>query len=370
MNTPMKVAIQVMLIVAALNVSISAQRRKAILTGAAESQARAMKVLEAGIVALGGLEAIREAQDVSVKARGFSYARNQSVSVNPPYDKMTRDEDLFIDLKNRKYIIETRDPLPGGFVFGGQQIINGSQGFFIEPRNRTITPINLANFNNIGIIRRVPHLMLLTAYENAPSTLRSQGQEIYDRRPHNVLTFASSNGILWTLFFDARTNLLTKYEQMLSDNLMGDAVQETIFPSYQTTGKLKVPTGRITRRAGEITEEVNYANVQFNTKLPDSAFAKPSGFEELPLPTPPPNRETKLAEGVYLFESGSNSLVVEFNDYVMVLDLTSADVGLNQPSAESARCFPQSPSNISLSPTIMTIIQAACAVTLLRESRL
>lgn len=175
MKRPMKVALQVMLILAVLDVSISAQRRKAVRPSAAQSQARAMKILEAGMVALGGLDAIREAQDVGVKVSGFSYARNQSVGVNPPYDKMTRDESLLIDLKNRKYIIETRDPLPGGFVFGGKQVINGTQGFFVDPRNRTVTPLNLTNFNNIGLIRRVPHLMLLTAYENAPATLRSLG---------------------------------------------------------------------------------------------------------------------------------------------------------------------------------------------------
>ena len=136
-----------------------------------------------GVNALGGLEEIRAAQDVKVKVRGFSYARNQSLDVNPPYDKMTRDEDLFIDLRNRRYIVETRDPLPGGFVFGGTQVINGNQGFFVNPRDKTITPLNLTNFNNIGILRRVPHLFLIAAYENAPATLRSLGRAVYDAPP-------------------------------------------------------------------------------------------------------------------------------------------------------------------------------------------
>ena len=60
--------------------------------------------------------------------------------MNPPYDKMTRDENLYIDFRNRRYIIETRDPLPGGFVFGGKQVITGNQGFFVNPRDKTIGP--------------------------------------------------------------------------------------------------------------------------------------------------------------------------------------------------------------------------------------
>src|SRR5204863_5821782 len=105
---------------------LTAQRKNPAGGGSARSYARAQQVLEAGIAALGGLPAIREKQDISIVVRGSSYARNQSVAVNPPYDKMTRDENLYIDVKNRKYIIETRDPLPGGFVFGGKQVISGN----------------------------------------------------------------------------------------------------------------------------------------------------------------------------------------------------------------------------------------------------
>lgn len=320
-----------------------AQRKPAPATNSAQNHARALKILESGITALGGLEAIREAQDASVKVQGFSYARNQSLGVNPPYDKMTRDENLYIDLGNRKYIIETRDPLPGGFVFGGKQVIVGNQGFFVNPRDKTISPLNLTNFNNIGIIRRLPHLFLRTAYENAASTVRWIGQENYEGRPHNVISFASSNGIVWTLFLDSRTNLLTKYEQMVSDNVMGDAIQETIFPGYRPAGKLQVPTARVTRRAGDIIEEVKYLDVQFNTRPAESAFAKPEGFEELPTPTPAPTKETKLADGVYLFESSSNSLVVEFSDHVMVIEPYAGGRGPKPTINKVREMFPSKP---------------------------
>lgn len=320
-----------------------AQRKPEATSNSAQSHARARTVLEAGLTALGGLEAIREAQDVKLKVTGFSYARNQSLSVEPPFDKMTRDENLYIDLRNRKYIIETRDPLPGGFVFGGKQVIVGTQGFFVNPRDKTINPLNLANFNNIGIVRRVPHLFLMTAYENAPSTLRWLGQETFNRKPHNVISFASSNGIVWTLFFDARTNLLSKYEQMVSDNVKGDAIQETIFPGYRTVEKLKVPTGRVTRRAGDLIEEVNYTDVQFNTRPPDSAFAKPEGYDDLPQPTPPATRETKLADGVYLLESGSNSLLVEFADYLLVVEPYVGGRGPKPTINKVREMFPNKP---------------------------
>lgn len=347
LHAPLRIALFVFLVITS-SLSALAQRKSA--PGAApanlvsaDSYARARKILDAGIEALGGLEALRATQDVSVKVRGFSYARNQSLAVNPPYDKMTRDEDLFIDVKNRRYIVETRDPLPGGFVFGGKQVITGNQGFFVNPRDKIISPLNLTNFNNIGLLRRVPHLFLLTAYENAPSTLRSLGRATYDRRTHDVITFASGNGLQWTLFFDAATKLLSKYEQIVSDNVAGDAVQETIFPSYRTVGKIKVPARRVTRRAGEIVEEVDYVEVKFNTLPAESAFAKPDGYEEVPQQQPAPAKETKLADGVYLFESGANSLVVEFKDHLMIIEPYAGGRGARGTIAKAREKFPNKP---------------------------
>jgi len=173
--------------------------------------------------------------------------------------------------------------------------------------------------------------------------LRSLGQETFNGRPHNVITFASSNGVQWTLFFDARSNLLSKYEQMVSDNLKGDTVQETIFPAYRAVGKIKVPTKRITKRAGDITEEVDYREVQFNVKPAESAFAKPEGLDELPAFTPPPIKETKLADGVYLFESGTNSLVVEFSDHVMVIEPSAGGRGPKPTINKAREIFPGKP---------------------------
>ncbi len=343
MKSNLRFVVAALLVLCSPSLYVLAQRRSASGGGSGASHARARQTLEAGLAALGGLEAIRESGDVSAKIKGFSYARNQSLAVNPPFDKMTRDENLYIDVRNRRYIIETRDPLPGGFVFGGKQVIVGNQGFFVNPRDKTIGPLNLANFNNIGLLRRLPHLFLIAAIETAPSTLRWLGQETFNGRPHNLITFASGNGVQWTLFFDARSNLLSKYEQMVSDNLKGDSVQETIFPAYRTVGKIKVPTKRITKRAGDVTEEVDYNEVQFNVKLPEAAFSKPEGFDELPAFTPPAIKETKLADGVYIFESGVNSLVVEFNDHVMVVEPPSGGRGAKPTINKAREMFPGKP---------------------------
>ena len=344
MNRATKVAFAILFLVSVAGSPALAQKASVGKSAAERSYAEARRVLNAGLEALGGVEAIRAAEDVSVKISGHAYARNQSVDINSKeYDRQPHEESLYIDLRNRRYIVETLDTLPGGFVFGGKNIINGGQGFFINPRDRTLTPINMANFNNIGIIRRVPHVMLLSLLDTGAATLRSLGTDTFDGRRHNVITASSSNGIQWTLYFDAATGLLSKYEQVISDNATGDAVRETIFPAYRTAGRLKVPTGRVTRQAGEMIEDVTYNEVQFNTKPAETAFAKPEGMEELPTPSPAPTRETKLAEGVYLFESGANSLVVEFDTYLLVVEPYAGGRGPKPTINKAREMFPNKP---------------------------
>ncbi|HEX7958209.1 MAG TPA: hypothetical protein VF508_14780, partial [Pyrinomonadaceae bacterium] len=299
-----------------------AQNSSNAAAGPAGSYRKAYQTVEAGLNALGGAEALRGVEDVWVKASGSTWARNQSRRVDKPWDEMTRDETLLADVRRNRYIFENRDPLPGGFVFGARTVVAGGQAFSVNERDRTVQPLNPANLPGVTLnyVRRLPHLLLGLALEQRTPTLRYLGQESFDGRPHDVVLFAAANGAVASLFFDAKTHLLSKYEQMVTDGVDGDVVQETIFTGYRAVEKLMVPTGRQTRRGGDLIEDVKYTEVRLNTKPTDAAFARPEGFEALPAPAPPPTRETKLAEGVYLFESGANALVVEFDTYVLVVE--------------------------------------------------
>lgn len=329
-----------------LALSTAAPAQQTSKSSTADSYRKAYRTLEAGLNALGGAEALRAAEDVWVKASGSTWARNQSLKVNQPWDQMTRDETLLADVRRGRFIFENRDPAPGGFVFGGRNVISGGQGFFVNERDHTIQPLVTANLPAIqlNLVRRLPHLLLALALEQRASTLRDAGQESFDGRPHEVVIFAAANGVLTNLFFDSKTHLLSKYEQMVTDPVDGDVVQETIFPGYRAVEKIMVPTGRQTRRGGDLIEDVKYTEVRFNTKPADTAFARPEGFEEAPPNQPPPPiRETKLAEGVYLFESAANSLVVEFDTYVLVVEPYNGGRGPKPTINKVREMFPTKP---------------------------
>lgn len=313
--------------------------------GTADSYRKAYQTIEAGLGALGGAEALRAAGDVWVKASGPAWARNQSRRVSQPWDELTREETLFADVRQQRFIFESRDPAPGGFVFGGRSVISGGQGFFVNERDRTLQPLNPSNLPGLqlNLVRRLPHLLLALALEQRAPTLRYAGEETFDGRPHHVVLFAASNGVLMNLFFDAKTNLLSKYEQMVTDPVDGDVVQETIYPAYRAVEKIMVPTGRQTRRGGDLVEDVKYTDVRFNTRPADTAFARPEGFEDQSGSAPPPARETKLGEGVYLFESAANSLVVEFDTYIVVVEPYAGGRGPKPTINKAREMFPGKP---------------------------
>ena len=313
--------------------------------GTADSYRKAYRTIQAGLDALGGAEALRAAEDVWMKAAGPVWARNQSARVAQPWDELAHEETLFADVRRGRFIFENRDPATGGFVFGGKNVISGGQGFFVNERDRTVQPLNAANLPavQLNFVRRLPHLLLALALEQRAPTLRYAGEESFEGRPHHVVIFAAANGVLMNLFFDAKTNLLSKYEQMVTDPVDGDVVQEVIYPGYRAVGKIMVPTGRRTRRGGDLIEDIKYTEVRFNTKPADAAFARPEGFEDLTGSAPPPARETKLADGVYLFESAANSLVVEFDTYVLVVEPYAGGRG-PKPTIDKAReMFPTKP---------------------------
>jgi glyoxylase-like metal-dependent hydrolase (beta-lactamase superfamily II) len=323
-----------------------AQTNSQTSSGTAASYRKAHQTVEAGLKALGGAEALRAAEDVWVKAGGSTWARNQSLKVEGPWDETTRDETLFADVRRGRFTFENRDTSPGGFVFGGRNVISGGQGFFVNERDRTVQPLVNANLPAIqfNFVRRLPHLLVALAFEQRATTLRYAGAETFGGRPHEVVTFAAANGVLTNLFFDAQTHLLSKYENMVQDGVDGDVVQETIFPGYRAVERVMVPTGRQTRRGGDLIEDVKYTEVRFNTKPADAAFARPEGFEEVaPNQPPPPIRETKLGEGVYLFESAANSLVVEFDTYVLVVEPYAGGRGPKPTINKAREMFPAKP---------------------------
>jgi glyoxylase-like metal-dependent hydrolase (beta-lactamase superfamily II) len=283
---------------------------------------QARQVLDAGIAALGGREAISKLEDISLKFSGINYARNQSQSPDTAYFEGRVEGTLILDTKGNRGIFEQMSTLPG-FKFHSRQIMKAEKGMAYDLDGKTATSFTNPNALPNITRSRFPHAMLMTALERA-GTLRFLGQENFDGKKQNVIVFSTSDGTQWTLYFDAATNLLTKFENLDTDSRVGDVTQEFIIPGYTTVGGVKIPTGRIVRRGGEVTQDIKVSDVQFNTHPAESAFERPQGFDDLPANNPNPTPTVvELAKDVYLVKdaaNGYNVMFVAMNDHVLVVE--------------------------------------------------
>jgi glyoxylase-like metal-dependent hydrolase (beta-lactamase superfamily II) len=314
-------------------------------TASEKAYAQARKVLDAGLAALGGREALGRVEDVSLKFSGTNYARNQSQSPDTPYYEGRLEGAMTYDVKGNRVLIEQSSHSPG-FRFHNRQIIINDKGMAFDMTAKTATPFtNAAAIPNIARTR-LPHAMLLAALERA-ATLRFLGQEDFDGRKQNVITFAASDGTQWTLYFDTATNLLTKFENLDTDSRVGDVTQEFIFPSYTTVGGIKLPAGRIIRRGGEVTQNIKVSDGQINTRPPESAFERPQGFEDMPANNPNPTPTVaELAKDVYLVQdagNGYNVMFVAMNDYVLVAEAPLNDATSRKVIAKIKETVPGKP---------------------------
>ena len=314
-------------------------------TASEKSYREARRVLDAGLDAHGGAASLRKIEDVTFKWTGINYSRNQSHSPDTAYFQGQVEGSLTYDAKGNRMLFEQWSLAPG-FKFHGRQIMKGEKGLAFDMTGKTATPFT--NPTGLATISRsrFPHVMLLNALERA-QTLRSLGQDDFNGKKQNVIAYATADGAQITLYFDAATNLLTKFENLDTDSTAGDVTQEFIYTGYTTVAGVKMPAGRIVRRGGETVQELKIADAQINTHPAETAFERPQGFEDLPAnnPTPTPT-VTELAKDVYLVQdaaNGYNVMFVAMNDHILVAEAPLNDGTSKRVMAKIRETVPNKP---------------------------
>jgi glyoxylase-like metal-dependent hydrolase (beta-lactamase superfamily II) len=315
-----------LLIVATLVLSIAATSVIAQQpTAAQRSYRQARRVLDDGIEAMGGLEALRAVKDFTLKEKGTVHARFQSPKPEPPFITGPSEETLIVD-NDRAFLFDDVRTASGGFNNWVRTVIKGTEGQTLDMWSKTSTPIPNPSLNNFrGQIRRMPVFVLLEALDRA-ATLRWVGDGELDGKKQRVISVIRPDNQQLALYFDVQTNLLSRYEYLYADPIMGDSVIAQTYPAYRSVGKVKVPTGRVLYNSGGVVQETEYTDVQINTRPADSVFEVAQGFEKLAAPpaTPPPPAVSKVADDVYMLNGLAggthNVMFVAFNDYVFVLE--------------------------------------------------
>lgn len=303
------------------------------------SYARARRVLDAGLEAMGGLARLRAADRVTIKYRAVGHPPGQNASFDAPPITVPRvGARTLIDYSGGRYVTDGRSDFPsGGYQFDFRQVVTPRRSFSIDVlRNRrgnTVQniPPPQASAIKLGLLLEAPHLLLLYADDRAP-TLRWLGESRSRARTFNVVAFAAEDGTQVSLYFDARTNLPARYETLGTHPLLGDVVSGGDYSGYRPIGGVLVPGRRANDFDSRHTGASEYAEVALDFADGGGGLLEvPAGYVE----TPPLAGEAaeplrKLGDGVYLLQRlGYRVMFVEFADHVMVLE-TPTDANTSQ----------------------------------------
>ncbi len=160
---------------------------------------------------------------------------------------------------------------------------------------------------------------------------------------YRVLTWAppqkAPSGLSYKVsgYIDA-DNLVEHTETWIDHPIIGDLHQEFFFKNYQSFGGVMVPA-RITQR--QISMETFVVAISGALANPPDLAQRMDGPPPPSPPPPlPPAASEKLADGVYRITGGYVSLVVEFKDYVVVLEAGQSEARGLAVLAETKKLFP------------------------------
>jgi glyoxylase-like metal-dependent hydrolase (beta-lactamase superfamily II) len=306
-----------------------------------QSYEKAREVLDKAVAAYGGLDNLRGIQNFTLRAVGDTVQRNQSrktfMAERTPYQI-----DVTVDVKNNRFVQVTKGGYPGGFSYHSGLAVDKTDGVSFDLiRNISVARPNIPPAAIRFRQRWLPQYWVLNAVERS-SRLRYIGKAEFDKRPHTAVSYSNEDGGEITLYFDDKTNLLSKFENLGTDVYFGDVTFETIYPSYKNENGQPLPTGRILKTNDELTEELRFEQLVFNTTLADDKFKAPASFKPVTFPAPQPFN--KIAENVYTVNAGGyNVLVVGFKDYVFVMEAPNGDNVSRQAIEQIKKIFPDKP---------------------------
>lgn len=136
-------------------------------------------------------------------------------------------------------------------------------------------------------------------------------------------------------------NLMTKVDTWIANPVLGDMPVDTTYSNYKDFGGVKFPTHIVQKQGGFATLDLTVTDVKHNVQ--GASLQVPESVRQA---SPPPVRVTsqKLADGVWFFGGGShNSVLVEFKNYVAVIEAPLNDARSEAVMAEVKKLVPDKP---------------------------
>jgi glyoxylase-like metal-dependent hydrolase (beta-lactamase superfamily II) len=136
-------------------------------------------------------------------------------------------------------------------------------------------------------------------------------------------------------------NLVTKVDTWIPQPVLGDMLVETTYSDYKDFNGVKFPTHIVQKQGGFAVLDLTVNNAQANVQ--DAALQVPDAVKQA---TAPPVRvvSQKMADGVWFLGGGThNSVLIEFKDYVAVVEAPLSEARSDAVMAEVKKLVPTKP---------------------------
>jgi glyoxylase-like metal-dependent hydrolase (beta-lactamase superfamily II) len=300
-------------------------------TPALQSYFKARAVLDAGIRAVGSLEALRAVRTVRREMAGdwFGSGQNQrpylatAPTLTPPPSNSQTKLSSFIDYEGRRWLDEAIESDSSGDYIVRLTAAAAGHGFETitfrdeKPLYRAFSDPDLTSIRTRRF-RRHPEGLLLMAVER-PESLQWLGPAKALGREQRVISLTDPLGTVVILYFDANTGLLTKSETLRDHSIAGDSFSEVIYRDYRQVGNLKLPFHYLDRVGGIPYEEMRVSSIELNAPFPEDRFRAPQDFVAIENDPAEPSVQ-QFGEGLYLIRGPYNCMFAVFRDHVVVFE--------------------------------------------------
>lgn len=148
---------------------------------------------------------------------------------------------------------------------------------------------------------------------------------ILEGQLHQVVSLRYIDGVLYQVYVDDSSHLISKLGFVEDRNPYGDLAKERIFSDYREVGKVRLPFSEITKEMDLVTQVREWSEIRINDELQEDLFEIPAQLQEqaqsVAQADAVPVIARKLAEGVYFGEGiGMHNMWVEFEDFVLVAE--------------------------------------------------
>jgi glyoxylase-like metal-dependent hydrolase (beta-lactamase superfamily II) len=295
------------------------------------SYARARAVLDAGVAAMGGAEALTSLTSVT---REFENHRTNPGQGPRPFDGApTIDKFPIFSLTPTTSVID----YVGERLRFSQRFLStstkewltaidagGPAGGFSAIAYRDETPVYTANPAAVSRdfitreSRTYPEAILRAALRR-PATLQWFGEAAIGGRRAQLISFVDADATRIVLSFDEQTRLLVRSEVLSEHPYLGQAIAASVYQDYRKTGRLLLPYRVEAWRNEEPLRIMFISKIELDSRADDATFAAPRERIDAP-PIPNDPVLTSLGNDVYAVMGADNAMFAVFPEYVVLIE--------------------------------------------------